>query len=98
MRKSKRIDFGITAFDRKNKEVIGFITSLSGSGCFIETKKVIPINAAIDIEFELPDSLKVITTRSIVVRIEKNGIGVQFTLDAIQMKLVRQFVNDFSKR
>jgi CheY-like chemotaxis protein len=58
-----------------------FIENLSQGGAFVRSAKICPVGTPLSLQFHLPNGAE-LNAQSVVAFVNKNGMGVRFTLDA----------------
>jgi Tfp pilus assembly protein PilZ len=70
-----------------------FVKDISVEGVFIETRTPFSVGEALSMTFLLPEHKKKIKMQGEIVRIDENGIGVQFKTTQVQKEIIKSFVD-----
>jgi Tfp pilus assembly protein PilZ len=70
-----------------------FVKDISIEGVFIETRTPFSVGEALSMTFLLPEHKKRIKIQGEIVRIDENGIGVQFKISQVQKEIMKSFVD-----
>ncbi len=74
-----------------------FIKDISQGGIFIETGKQLLVGQVISLTFTNPKNYKPIKTFGKIVRVEKNGIGVEFNVDKPEVAFFKGWLTGQNK-
>jgi Tfp pilus assembly protein PilZ len=70
-----------------------FVKDISVEGVFIETRIPFSVGEGISMTFLLPEHEKKIKIHGEIVRIDEQGIGVQFKSSQVQKEIIKSFVD-----
>jgi Tfp pilus assembly protein PilZ len=70
-----------------------FVKDISPEGVFIETSIPFSVGEGISMTFLLPEHEKKIKINGEIVRIDEQGIGVQFKISQVQKEIIKSFVD-----
>lgn len=70
-----------------------FIKDISDEGVFIETRKPFSVGAEISMTFILSEHKNRLKIHGEIVRIEEQGIGVNFKASQVQKEIIKSFVD-----
>ncbi len=70
-----------------------FVKDISVEGVFIETNIPFSVGEGISMTFLLPEHEKKIKIHGEIVRIDEQGIGVQFKSSQVQKEIIKSFVD-----
>lgn len=70
-----------------------FVKDISIEGVFIETSIPFSVGELISMTFLLPEHEKKIKIHGEIVRIDEQGIGVQFKISQVQKEIIKSFVD-----
>jgi len=94
-RRHRRIKFGIQIEEGKgNKRWM--TEDISVGGCFVNALEGLPAGSKINISFQIPGSYRCIEVMGEIKRIQRSGMGVEFTdINNEEKYELERFVNDF---